>query len=147
MLGAVHRFRGFGVKYWILGIVSDKPATGAMIMDRMEEMSWGYWRPSPGNIYPLLEEMTKAGWLKMAAKDGKKFYNTTENGKEQLNNSWFPWDEIKKRHERPGSYEDAISRLESYSEYMVDNSAEMTKDKKSIERINTVIRNLKKVVS
>ena len=139
----INRLRGFGVKYWILGIVSDQQATGAMIMSKMEEMSWGHWRPSPGNIYPLLDEMTKSGWLKMTAKDGKKFYISTDKGKEQLDNSWFPWKEIKQRNAKFGGADEAIEKLEIYSEYLMDNSTEVKKDKKSVERISAIVKKLK----
>ncbi|MGI0100484.1 MAG: PadR family transcriptional regulator [Candidatus Micrarchaeaceae archaeon] len=138
----ISKLRGFGVKYWILGIVSEQQATGAMIMNKMQEMSWGRWHPSPGNIYPLLDEMTKSGWLKMTAKEGKKFYTATAKGREQLENSWFPWHEIKRKSAGLGDVEDAIEKLENYSEYLIDNSAEIKKKGKSVERIAAVTRKL-----
>ena len=30
-------------------------------MNDMEAMTHGWWRPSPGSVYPLLEEMVKEG--------------------------------------------------------------------------------------
>lgn len=142
----MNKFRGFGVKYWILGIVKDTPATGAMIMAKMEEMSWGRWRPSPGNIYPLLEEMTKAGWLKMTAKESKKYYIATAKGKEQLSNSFFPWKAMKLKQEGSSNIEEAIEKLESYSDYIMDSAEEIKKSKESNERINAIIKKLKTLV-
>lgn len=33
-------------------------------MDEIERLSRGFWRPSPGSVYPLLEEMARDGVLK-----------------------------------------------------------------------------------
>jgi PadR family transcriptional regulator len=50
-----------GLRSWVLVILNDAPKTGAEVMDEMERMSGGWWRPSPGSVYPLLEELTKEG--------------------------------------------------------------------------------------
>jgi len=39
-------------------------------MDDIERLSRGFWRPSPGSVYPLLEEMTRDGVIKRGA-DGR----------------------------------------------------------------------------
>lgn len=41
----------------MLFILRSGPRSGAEIMDDMERMSQGWWRPSPGSVYPLLEEL------------------------------------------------------------------------------------------
>lgn len=33
-------------------------------MEDMEVMTHGWWRPSPGSVYPLLEEMVKDGTIR-----------------------------------------------------------------------------------
>jgi hypothetical protein len=45
-------------------IVQRAPRNGAEIMDDMEVMTHGWWRPSPGSVYPLLEEMVQEGTLR-----------------------------------------------------------------------------------
>jgi len=50
-----------GLRSWVLIILSRSPRTGAEIMDEMERMSGGWWRPSPGSVYPLLEDLTQEG--------------------------------------------------------------------------------------
>ncbi len=50
-----------GLRAWVILILSRNPRTGAEIMDDMERMSAGRWRPSPGSVYPLLEELTQEG--------------------------------------------------------------------------------------
>jgi hypothetical protein len=53
-----------GLRNWVLMILQRAPRNGAEIMDDMEVMTHGWWRPSPGSIYPLLEEMVQEGSLK-----------------------------------------------------------------------------------
>lgn len=50
-----------GLRHWVVLILSRGPRTGAEVMDEMERMSGGWWRPSPGSVYPLLEELTTEG--------------------------------------------------------------------------------------
>jgi hypothetical protein len=53
-----------GLRNWVLMILRRAPRNGAEIMDDMEEMTHGWWRPSPGSVYPLLEEMVSEGSLR-----------------------------------------------------------------------------------
>ena len=50
-----------GLRAWVLVILGRAPKTGAEVMDEMERMSGGWWRPSPGSVYPLLDELTREG--------------------------------------------------------------------------------------
>jgi len=63
---------------WVLSMLSRGPRNGAELMDEIERMSWGGWRPSPGSIYPLLDEMTKDGLI-AKKEDGR--YEITDRGK------------------------------------------------------------------
>lgn len=114
------RFRGFGLKYWILSIVSTEPSTGAMIMDKVERMSMGHWRPSPGHIYPVLERFATEGYLNVEGKGGKKYYSVTEKGKEVLEGSWFPWRSMSGLSGY-GGLEDAVKNVEVLADYIMDN--------------------------
>ena len=48
-----------GLRNWVLIILRRGPRTGAQMMDEMEVMTRGWWRPSPGSVYPLLEELVR----------------------------------------------------------------------------------------
>ncbi len=75
----LHRRRG--LRYWILSLLSRSPKNGAEIMDSVEEMTRGWWRPSPGSIYPLLESMEQEGLIKKRS-DGR--YELTAKSKAEL---------------------------------------------------------------
>ena len=63
---------------WVLSMLTKEPKNGAELMDEIEKMSWGRWRPSPGSIYPLLEGMVQDGLVRKR-EDGR--YEITEKGK------------------------------------------------------------------
>jgi Transcriptional regulator PadR-like family len=53
-----------GLRNWVIVVLRRSPRNGAEIMDDMEVMTHGWWRPSPGSVYPLLEEMVGEGSLR-----------------------------------------------------------------------------------
>lgn len=53
-----------GLRAWVLMILRRRPRNGAEIMDDMEVMTSGWWRPSPGSVYPMLEEMVAEGSIR-----------------------------------------------------------------------------------
>lgn len=70
-----------GLRYWILNLLYEKPLNGAGIMDEMEKQTMGWWRPSPGSVYPMLESMVEEGLI-VKLEDGK--YDLTDEGKSSL---------------------------------------------------------------
>lgn len=59
-----------GLRPLVYHLLSQGPRSGAELMDDVERLSRGFWRPSPGSIYPLLEEMARDGVVKRGA-DGR----------------------------------------------------------------------------
>jgi DNA-binding PadR family transcriptional regulator len=91
-----HGMRGLGLKYLILDMADREEVTGADIMTRVNERSSGRWMPSPGVIYPALRKLYEDGYLEMAGRDNKKYYKTTEKGKEMVKKTvcslfWKKW--------------------------------------------------------
>lgn len=103
-----------GLRRWILYIVRDSPKSGAEIMDVMEANLQGWWRPSPGSIYPLLKNLVKEGVLSRSQDDK---YSLTASGREEVDHPW-PWSE--RQAPAPRSVEGAIEVLSSYTSYLED---------------------------
>lgn len=61
--------RGF-LRPEVIQLLEQQPMTGSDIMNRMQEMSHGWYRPSQGSIYPLLFQLEKEG-LATKNKEGK----------------------------------------------------------------------------
>ena len=67
--GGLHFWRrSFGQRGWlrptVLKVLESGPKNGIEIMDGIQEMSHGWWRPSPGSIYPLLEQLSNEKVIK-----------------------------------------------------------------------------------
>ena len=75
-----------GLRYIILRILASRsPLTGSQIAEEIERMTWGFWRPSPGSIYPALAQLEAEGLIRVAKVEGpKKYYELTEEGRRLL---------------------------------------------------------------
>jgi DNA-binding PadR family transcriptional regulator len=59
--------------------------SGSELMDELERRTGGFWKPSPGSIYPLLNWLQEKGYIKeLPAENGFKRYELTETGKSLL---------------------------------------------------------------
>src|SRR5579871_4921743 len=81
----MHRKRG--LRMAVVSMLSASPKNGVELMDEIEKMTQGWWRPSPGSIYPLLEQLTKEGMVRKRD-DGR--YELTEKAGEELEWSFGP---------------------------------------------------------
>ncbi len=76
--------RGF-LRFYLLKLISETEGgiSGYGLMKRIEEET-GFWRPSPGSIYPLLASLETAGRIVHRPHEGKKVYTLTPAGEEAL---------------------------------------------------------------
>ena len=68
------------LKFVILRLVSSRPMHGYEVMKALEGESKGYYRPSPGSVYPTLQMLEDAGYVTVEEHGGKKIYSITEEG-------------------------------------------------------------------
>lgn len=73
-------FQKGDLKYIILDLIKDKPRHGYDIIQELEEQSYGFYKPSPGVIYPTLQMLEEMGYASSAEREGKKVYSITEEG-------------------------------------------------------------------
>ena len=92
-------------------MLQQEPRNGAEIMNQIELISHGHWRPSPGSIYPLLDQLCKEESISKR-EDGK--YEITEKGKKE-----FEWP-YRMHIKQPRSADDAIEEMNSYISYLED---------------------------
>ncbi|MEM1507390.1 MAG: PadR family transcriptional regulator [Candidatus Bathyarchaeia archaeon] len=73
--------KGF-LKFRVLWLLKEKPMSGSEIMDEIEKETHGFWKPSPGSIYPLLAWLQDKGYIKEvpSGETGVKRYAITEQG-------------------------------------------------------------------
>src|ERR1700691_3701923 len=91
--GGGRRMPRGAIRTAILAALRDGPANGYEVMRRLEEMSGGLWRPSPGFIYPHLQMLVDEGMVRSAERDGSRTFTLTELGAaEAASNIALPWE-------------------------------------------------------
>ena len=72
------------LRFLVLRMLTDKPMSGAKIVECIEKETRGRWKPGPGSIYPLLAWLREKGYTKELPREeaGVKNYVLTEKGKD-----------------------------------------------------------------
>ena len=68
------------VRSAVLALLSEEPRHGYAIMTELAERSGGMWRPSPGSVYPVLQQLQDEGLVTSTESDGKKVFALTDAG-------------------------------------------------------------------
>jgi DNA-binding PadR family transcriptional regulator len=79
---------------------------GYQIIQELAERTGGVWRPSPGSVYPTLQQLEDEELVRETASDsGKRVYELTDAGREQASSTEAPWNAV------AGESEDALVAL------------------------------------
>lgn len=90
-------FQRGDLKYVILDLLKGKPRHGYDIIRELEEQSCGFYRPSPGVIYPTLQMLQEMGYASSSEQEGKKVYSITEEGLKFLRNQSDIADDVRRQ--------------------------------------------------
>ncbi|RMF06425.1 PadR family transcriptional regulator [Candidatus Woesearchaeota archaeon] len=71
------------LKLLILKILSESPMNGYALIKEIKFRT-GFWNPSPGSIYPLLNAMHSDGFLTLKKEGRRKIYSLTLKGNKLL---------------------------------------------------------------
>ena len=79
-------------------LLAEEPRNGYQIMQEVEERSDGAWRPSPGSVYPALQQLEDEGLIRSEEIDGRKLFRLTDAGQAQLKDrdedAPTPWEQM-----------------------------------------------------
>ena len=65
-----------------LALLAEEPMNGYQIIQAISERSDGVWRPSPGSVYPALQQLEDEGLIRAEAADGgRRAYQLTDEGR------------------------------------------------------------------
>lgn len=64
----------------ILAALSERPMHGYEVISYLEKRSQGFWRPSPGSVYPTLQLLEEKDLVTYTDHDGEKVYELTALG-------------------------------------------------------------------
>jgi DNA-binding PadR family transcriptional regulator len=92
------RARRGDVRTAILALLAEEPRNGYQIIQELAERSGGVWRPSPGSVYPALQQLEDEGLVRLEEQDGRKLYRLTDAGREHVasraGEHAAPWDTV-----------------------------------------------------
>jgi DNA-binding PadR family transcriptional regulator len=113
-LNRLGRYGGYGgLKTMVLYTLAEKPKNGVEIMDTIEMMSCGHWKPSPGSIYPLLKKAMTEEHLVVKREDGR--YELTPEGYNEIGYAGVP-----PQGKTSTPVDGVLSEIDSYLSYLED---------------------------
>jgi len=75
------RLRRGDVRAAVLVLLDEAPRNGYQIIQELSERSDGAWRPSPGSVYPILQQLEDEGLVEISSTVSGKTYILTDTGK------------------------------------------------------------------
>jgi DNA-binding PadR family transcriptional regulator len=99
------RARRGDVRAGILALLAEGPRNGYQIIQELGQRSGGAWRPSPGSIYPALQQLEDEGLVRAEEIDGKRAFRLTDAGRDYMaarrEEPAAPWDAMSGGAEHP----------------------------------------------
>jgi DNA-binding PadR family transcriptional regulator len=71
------------VRTAVLAVLAEAPGHGYEVIQALEEKSGGRWRPSPGSVYPTLQQLEDEDLVRSQEREGKRVYEITDAGREE----------------------------------------------------------------
>ena len=68
------------VRSAVLALLAEQPMHGYQIIQEIERRSHGAWKPSPGSVYPTLQQLEDEGLVRAQEQEGRRVYRLTEEG-------------------------------------------------------------------
>ncbi|PZE77618.1 PadR family transcriptional regulator [Curtobacterium sp. MCBD17_019] len=83
------RARRGDVRLAVLGLLADgaengEPYNGYGLIRAIAERTGGNWRPSPGSVYPTLQQLVDEGLVRAVGTDGRSTYELTDAGRAEV---------------------------------------------------------------
>jgi DNA-binding PadR family transcriptional regulator len=75
------RARRGDVRAAMLVLLEEEPRNGYGLMQEIEQRSEGAWRPSPGSVYPALQQLEDEGLVRAVESGGRRLFELTDEGR------------------------------------------------------------------
>jgi DNA-binding PadR family transcriptional regulator len=82
--GGRPRPRRGDVRLAVLTLLAEQPMHGYQIITELGSRSGGVWRPSPGSVYPTLQQLQDEGLVTVSEEDGRRTFSLTDAGKAEV---------------------------------------------------------------
>lgn len=92
------RARRGDIRAAVLLLLAEQPMNGYALMQELEQRTDGLWRPSPGAVYPALNQLEDEGLIGETTVDGKRAFELTDAGtahvEEHRAKLGTPWEQV-----------------------------------------------------
>ena len=99
------RVRRGDVRAAILDMLREEPMNGYQLISQIAERSNGAWKPSPGSVYPTIQQLEDEGLVESDDERGRRTLRLTEEGRayveehpDELAAVWEPFGEKRQSH-------------------------------------------------
>jgi DNA-binding PadR family transcriptional regulator len=93
------RARRGDVRAAILDVLAEQPMNGYQIIQQIADRSGGAWKPSPGSVYPTLQQLEDEGLVEGADVESRRVLRLTDAGRayvaehpDEMEGTWRPFD-------------------------------------------------------
>jgi DNA-binding PadR family transcriptional regulator len=125
----------------ILALLAEQPMHGYQIIQELTERTGGVWRPSPGSVYPTLQQLEDEELVRETSSDtGKRVYELTDAGREQAAAQPAPWSAV------AGESEDALVALHDLVHQVVAATRQVARagGAAQLEAAHTILRDARR---
>ena len=105
------------VRSAILDVLAVEPMNGYQIIQQIAERSGGAWKPSPGSVYPTVQQLEDEGLVEGTEGEGRRLLTLSEEGRQyvaehpdELAATWRPFDQGAE-DEGPGDLKPVIGQV------------------------------------
>jgi DNA-binding PadR family transcriptional regulator len=112
------RARRGDVRAAILDVLAVEPMNGYQIIQQIAERSGGAWKPSPGSVYPTVQQLEDEGLVEGHEGHGRRLLRLSEEGRryveehpDELAATWRPFVEGAEEAEGPGDIKPVIGQV------------------------------------
>jgi DNA-binding PadR family transcriptional regulator len=132
-------------------LLAEEPRNGYQIMQEVQERSDGIWRPSPGSVYPALQQLEDEGLIRSEERDGRKLFALTDAGRAYLeergSDQPAPWEKMSGGVSDEAHELGAIMREVAFAFAQVMRSGSEAQMEKAREVLTAVRRDLYRILA
>jgi len=143
--GPGRRGRRGDVRAAILALLAERPMHGYEMIQEIGERSGGYWRPSPGSVYPTLQLLADEGLIVSSDGSGsKRLFELTDEGRAtaERHEGALPWEQIAGDVDEDDVQLREAAGLLMGAMFQVGNAASAAQKARAIDVINNARREL-----
>ena len=138
------RMRRGDIRTAVLAVLAEAPGHGYDVMQNLEDKTGGAWRPSPGSVYPTLQQLEDEGLVRSTERDGKRVFEITDAGRAESTErieqaGGTPWELAGKGGRRNREVREGLAQLHlAFKQIVMVGSAEQ------VDRATAVLTDARK---